>query len=166
MLRFKNVLEVINQANWEPVPNMIYMIKSVASLKEFLKNDFPELSKLDFTISNSDNPTEYSKEWDQNRPEFKNFIDKMGLKSYYSLRSIFSEDLVDKKGGFYFTVIYIFKLRYNDEDVYIYENAVVMPSLSKKPKKTTLNDALLNFRDYVVTTLTSRFEHKLLVSVR
>ena len=168
MLQFRNVLDVVEQSTWTKFPNVIYLINNVPSSKWFFQKEFPELSNLDFAIDCENEKERFEEVWNYKNPCFKNLQLKIGVRSFYHIKSLFQEDFIDKKGSFLFQLIFIFKMKNpNGEDVFIFDTTSIFPPKSKNIKESIiLEEALLGFRDNVIEKLSEQYANEYLVSAK
>lgn len=168
MLQFRNVLDITEQSTWTKLPNVIYLINNVTSLKWFFKKEFPELSNLDLTLDSETNKEKFDEVWNHKNPYFKNLQKKIGIRGFYQINSLFHEGFIDKKGSFLFQLIFVFKMKnIKNEDIYFFDTTCVFQPKTKNLKNSIIvEDALINFRDSVVEKISEQYENEYLIQAK
>lgn len=168
MLQFRNVLDITEQSTWTKLPNVIYLINNVSSLKWFFKKEFPELSNLDLTIDSEANKEKFDEIWNHKNPYFKSLQQKIGIRCFYQIKSLFQEDFIDKKGAFLFQLIFIFKMKnIKNEDIYVFDTTSIFQPKTKNVKNPIIvEEALINFRDNVIEKLGEQYENEYLIQAK
>lgn len=150
MITFKNIIHLKNQTTWTDLPNTIYIIPSIYSLKLFFESNFPELAKL--KIEQNDRV----ELWNPNNKElFDNILSKLGIKFFHTVHDILVNQYFDKKLKFLFLQFYIFKFNINGVDKYYFKNYYA--------KDKNIEDIISEFKKNIKENLIENYGEDILV---
>lgn len=165
MLKMNGVLKLRNQSTWQEIANAVFIIASLADLKDFLKKEFPEFKNFNFNIDVDKDPEEFNDLWSYTNEVFLNLKTKFGLKGWYTIKRLFQGEYVDKNNNFLFELFLIFKFK-NKEEQIVYYSDIFNTYQSRQNKieySEIIKDKILTFKENVKERINTDFDGAILV---